>query len=183
MADKTNPLKTLRQKNKRLGGSLVVFVATFVIVWIFYPFLKQTLPGELIRCIASDQPAAKLWANDLADDVLQKQRLQPLQAWASDTLSKYRSGQLTNLYPKTKFCGFNAQGLHRTNIPSWLIGAWWGEEPEVAIRLSESGEAECITIGWYLSGILVGDTNYITTFEPWYMVNPSPGIYTYSLYK
>jgi hypothetical protein len=171
------------ENRKRLRQSLIVFAVTFVILWLLLPFLKQTLPGQLIRSATSRKPAAQLWADDLADDVCHKQRLQPLQTWANETLALYRSGRLTNVYEETAFCGPNARGLYRTNIPSWLNDAWWGEAPEVAIRLSESGEAECVGIGWYLSGILVGDTNYVTTFEPWYIVNPKPGIYTYSLYK
>jgi len=50
-------------------------------------------------------------------------------------------------------------------------------------RLSESGEPECITVEWYLFGLLAGPTNFTATFQPWYIVEAKPGIYAYHDYK
>jgi hypothetical protein len=78
--------------------------------------------------------------------------------------------------------------LDSSEIPEWLSKAW-EKEPEVLVsfRISDAdllsgndtNQVEYLNIHWYLSGILVGDTNYVTESAPWYLVEVKPGIYVY----
>ena len=149
---------------------------------LLYPYAKRTLPGRLIRFFVMGQPLGRQIPNDLADDVRHKRRLAPLQEWSVETLARFRAGQVaTN--GEAAYWSRGTVRLAASEVPSWLSGAWSGGHPEVSVRLSESGEAECITVGWYLYGLLVGPTNYSATVQPWYIVQPKPGIYAYHDYK
>lgn len=149
---------------------------------LLYPFAKRTFPGRLIRFFVTQQPFGHQIPNDLADDVRDKRRLALLQEWSSQTLARFRSGQVTT-NGKAAYWSRGTVKLATSEVPSWLSGAWWGEPPEVSVRLSESGEPECITVGWYLYGLLVGPTNYSVTLHSWYIVKAKPGIYAYHDYK
>jgi hypothetical protein len=145
---------------------------------LLYPFAKRTLPGRLIRRIVMLQPVAYQIPNDLVQDVRHKERLALLQVWSVGTLARYRIGQVaTN--GEAAYWSRGTVKLAASEIPSWLSDAWWGERPEVSIKLSESGEPECINVAWYLYGLLVGATNYSATDKPWYIVQAKPGIYAY----
>ena len=166
-------------KTKRRLIWLTVVIVGCVLL---YPFSKRTFPGRLIRFFVTQQPLGRQIPNDLADDVRDKRRLAPLQDWSVQTLTRYRAGQVaTN--GKAAYWSRGTVRLASSEVPSWLSSAWSGESPEVSVRLSETGEAECITIGWYLYGLLVGRTNYSTTVEAWYIVKAKPGIYAYHDYK
>jgi hypothetical protein len=72
--------------------------------------------------------------------------------------------------------------LASREIPDWLTASWPENKPEVSILLNdESQQPECIIVGWKLSGLLVGSTDYVTKFRPWYIIQAKPGIYAFSL--
>jgi hypothetical protein len=149
---------------------------------IAYPYAKRSAPGELVRALVTGKPGAQFWADDLADDVRHQQRLRPLQEWSVQTLARYRKGELSTA-ENTVGGGSYAVKVSPEEIPSWLSGAWRGDKPRVAIVLTESNEPESIIVGWYLCGLLIGPTNYVTSWQPWYIVQVKPGIYAYSLEK
>jgi hypothetical protein len=153
-----------------------------VLCTLAYPFAKQTLPVEIIRSTIRHEPPAQLWADDLADDVRTKKRLAPIQDWSVQTLARYRAGQLATT-GRAAFAGLHSARLDPKEVPSWLRWAWWGDHPEVSVSLNESNQPECMVVGWYLCGILVGPTNYVTAWQPWYIVQVKPGIYAYSVEK
>ena len=144
-----------------------------------YPFVKQTLPVEIIRSAIRHEPPAQLWADDLAYDVRTKKRLEPLQDWSVQTLARYSAGRLATT-GRARFAGPLSAKLDPKEVPSWLGEAWVGEHPEVSISLTESNQPECIRVGWYLCGLLIGPTNFITAVHPWYIVQVKPGIYAYT---
>jgi hypothetical protein len=158
---------------------LFISVVFAILCMLAYPFAKQTLPVEIIRSIFRHEPPAQLWADDLADDVRTKKQLAPLQDWSVQTLDRYSAGQLATT-GKTRFAGPFSARLDPKEVPSWLGGAWSGEHPEVSIALTESNQPVCIHVGWYLCGLLIGPTNFVTTVRPWYIVQVKPGIYAYS---
>ena len=175
---------------------------------MLYPFAKRTFPGHLVRFFLTGQPVMHQIPNDLADDVRRKSRLDPLATWSAQLLARYRAGQVaTN--GKAEYWSKGTVKLAPSEVPSWLSGAW-GERPEVSIRLDDGGKPECVTIGWYLYGLIVGPTNSnyvaqdgpdgygekwymlrvkpgisnaITNVGAWYMVQAKPGIYAYGDYK
>jgi hypothetical protein len=172
-----------RPKRSRLLLGLVIFGVLVILCVLAYPFAKQTLPVEIIRSTIKRVPPAQLWADDLADDVRTKRRLAPLQDWAVQTLARYRSGQLaTNQGVTFNYVGPSVK-LDQKEVPSWLRGAWSGDPPAVSVTLSASNQPECIVVGWYLCGLLVGPTNYVTKWQSWYTVQVKPGIYAYSVEK
>jgi hypothetical protein len=125
---------------------------------------------------------ARVIANDLADDARNKWRLHGLQQWATGVLARYGAGQVgTNGH--SAYWSLGTIQLAPQEVPVWLKHAWFGEQPEVSLRLTESGAPECVTISWYLSGLLVGTTNYVTSLKPWYIVQAKPGVYAYHGYK
>lgn len=171
---------------------LGVFIALCVLA---YPFAKQTFPIEMIRSAIRNVPAAQLWADDLADDVRNKARLAPLQEWSVQTLARYSAGQLATNGESAFRRPFSVRSVRLTpqEVPNWLREGWSEGSPEVSILLSDSKisidskqlnlskEPECIVVGWYLCGLMVGPPDYVTTFRPWYIVKVKPGIYAYSL--
>ena len=169
-------------KRSKLKRWLVIFGVFVVLCALAYPFAKQTLPGEIVRSAIRHVPPAQLWADDLADDVRTKKSLAPLQDWSVQTLARYRAGQLATT-GKAAFGGYPSARLDPKEVPGWLRGAWWGDHPEISVALNESNRPECIRVGWYLCGLLVGPTNYVTTAQPWYIVQVKPGIYAYSVEK
>jgi hypothetical protein len=156
-----------------------VFIGFVILV---YPYAKRSGPGQVVRAMLTGKPGAQLWADDLADDVRHKRRLGPLQDWSVQTLARYRKGEVRTA-GDTVGGGAYAVRLSSEEIPDWLTGAWRGDKPKVSVVLTESNEAESINVAWYLSGLLVGPTNYVTAWQPWYIVQVKPGIYAYSLEK
>jgi hypothetical protein len=149
-------------------------VAVFCV--LAFPYFKKSGPGQLIRTLLTGEAGARIAANDLADDVRNKWRLKGLQRWSTEVLARYRAGKLATNGP-AQYPG-NVR-LASSEVPIWLQYAWVGDPPQVSIRLTESGDAECVTVAWYLSGLLVGPTNYVQTWDPWYIVQAKPGIYAY----
>jgi hypothetical protein len=143
---------------------------------LIYPSVKQTFPIKIIRCVISGKPFAQFEVDDFADDVRSKRRLKPLQEWSVQTLARYRAGQLT-----TKMY-YGSARLAPQEVPEWLSQAWGDKPPEVSVSLNFSNnEPECIDVRWYLDGLLVGPTNYVTTAHTWYIVQVKPGIYAYAI--
>ena len=179
-------------------------VAVVGLCVLLYPFAKRTFPGHLLRFFLTGQPVMRQIPNDLAEDVRRKSRLAPLATWSAQLLARYRAGQVaTN--GKAEYWSKGTVRLAPSEVPSWLSGAW-GEPPEVSIRLDDGGKPECVTVGWYLYGLIVGPTNYyvtnvgqdgnwytlqatssvsnnITSVGAWYMVQAKSGIYAYADYK
>ena len=177
-----NPAPAPR-KRKRLwlwlcwGGVIAILLCALV-----YPYAKRSIPGRLVRFAVTGVPIARQVPNDLADDVRDKRRLRSLQEWSTQTLTRYRSGQVaTN--GKAAYWSRGTVTLAPREVPGWLSGAWSGEPPEVSVRLNKSGTPECITVGWYLHGLLVGPPDYVTTMKAWCLVQAKPGIYAYHDYK
>jgi hypothetical protein len=172
-------------KATKIKRRLIWFVVFIVVCVVVYPFVKETLPVEMVRSAIRRVPPAQLWADDLADDVRSKRRLAPLQEWSVQALARYRVGKLATS-GKSAYGWASSVRLAPDEIPSWLSGAWWkegGEKPEVSVGLNESKEPECIIVGWYLCGLMVGSPEYINKSHPWYIVQVKPGIYAYSVEK
>jgi hypothetical protein len=147
-----------------------------------YPYVKKSGPIQLMRGILTSEAGARVIANDLADDVRHKWRLRALQRWSTHVLARYRTGNLATNGHAAYWSLGNVQ-LAPQEVPFWLKHGWLGESPEFSVRVTEFGNPECVTVGWYLSGLIVGPTNYVTSLTPWYIVQAKPGIYAYHGYK
>jgi hypothetical protein len=131
--------------------------------------------GRIDRFKAVDG-LARQTADDLADDILSRQELAGLEEWSVQVLARCRNGTLATK-PKAEYWSPGDIELDSKEIPTFLARAW-SEPPEVGIRISPSGSPECVTISWYLHGILVGPPDYITTLDPWYPRKVKRGTYT-----
>jgi hypothetical protein len=164
-----------------LKWTLICAVALTLIGVLTYPLYKQTLPCEIIRSTIRRVPPAQLWADDLADDVRNKKQLAHLQDWSVQTMERFRAGKLAT--QGEAYHGIpNELKVAAKDVPSWLQNAWW-DRPKISILLNESNEPQCIVVGWYLCGLEVGPTNFVSTFTPWYIARVKPGIYAYSIEK
>jgi hypothetical protein len=176
-----SPSKPTRTTGK--ARWLLICLALFIVFCaLAYPAAKQTLPVEMIRAAIKHVTPAQLWADDLADDVRSKRLLAHLQEWSVQTLARYRAGKLATV-GDSRFDGPMAVRIAPQEIPNWLSGAWWGDSPEVSVLLNESKAPECIIVGWYLCGLQIGAPDYVTTWQPWYIVKVKPGVYAYSVEK
>jgi hypothetical protein len=126
-------------------------------------------------------------ADDLADDVRSKRQLRGLQQWSTEVMSRYSAGRLLTNRPAAYWSGGTIE-LAPSEIPRWLKHAW-RNEPEVSIRLTDSGTPECVIIGWYDVRVEVGptnyheNTNYGESLIPWYIVEAKPGVYVRPHFK
>lgn len=153
-----------------------------VLVALLFPEPRRSIVGRSLRFFLAHEPIGHQIPNDLAEDVRQRKQLSSLQEWAAKTIARYRDGQLST-NGKAAYWSRGSVGLAPEEVPGWLNEAWSGKPPEVSIRLGESGNPECITVGWYLYGLLVGPEDYVTSLQSWYVVQAKPGIYAYHDYK
>jgi hypothetical protein len=165
--------------SRRTKQIAVVLLLTGVCAFAFRSSFKRSLPGRVVR-FAAGQPEAVQVAEDLADDVQRKSKLTGLQQWSAQTLSRYSTGQLaTN--GLASYWSVGTVNLAPQEIPDTIRQAR-PEELEVSIRLSETGQPECVAISWYLRGLVVGPPDYVLSFQPW-CSKKAPGVYAYHLYK
>lgn len=172
----SKPLPPGEQKGRIARWVLIVIL----VVLALYPSPRKSFFGRVAR-FAWGEPGGKQIANDLADEVLSRNNLSGLQDWSIGVLSRYREGKLKTS-GKVAYWSMGSVMLDTQEVPEFLKRAW-GKQPEVAVRLSSSGAPECVTVCWYLSGILVGPRDYATTLSPWYLRKVRPGVYTYFIEK
>lgn len=166
--------------SRRTKTILVLVVTVAVLVFVFRSGFKRSLPGRIVR-FAAGQGGAVQTTEDLADDVRQKSGLSGLQQWSAQVLTRCRSGTLaTN--GAASYWSVGTVRLAASEIPDFITRAW-SEQPEVSVRISQTGQPECVAICWYLHGLAVGSPEYILSFQPWCMNQVKPGIYAYHLYK
>ncbi len=172
-------MKIQRTKRKFLLLGAIFLLVGYAVFASFSGW-KYTLVGHIVRFVAGE-PGAKQTANDLADEVQNRFGVNKLQEWAVGALARYRSRSL-RLDGKAAYWSQGTKKLASTEVPSFLTHTW-PETPEVSIRLSPTGQPECIVIGWYLYGIFVGPPTYKATENPWYLRQLQPGVYVYHGYK
>ena len=170
--------------------SFICAVAVVVIATLFFCHshdLRRSIPGRIVRWFHGEV-GDKQTINDIAEDIREHSSLSQLQAWSIETLARFGSGQIhTNGH--ASYWSEGSIRLAAQERPAFVTKEWgltnsWGEEePEISIKLSESGQPECVVIAWYLYGIAVGTPDYHLTFEPWCYVEAKPGVYVYHLYK
>lgn len=166
--------------SRRTKQIAFVIVMVAVCAFVFRSGLKRSFPGRVVR-FASGQPGAVQVTEDLADDVQRKTKLADLQQWSAQVLARYSSGQLATNGPAS-YWSVGTVEIAPQEIPDNIRQAW-PEQPEVSIRLSETGQPECVAIAWYLRGLVVGSPKYVLSFQPWCSRQAKPGVYAYHLYK
>jgi hypothetical protein len=130
---------------------------------------------------AAGQPGAVQTVEDLADDIRDLPQLSEVQGWAADVLERYRAGTLKT-EGEASYWAAGTVKLARSEVPDF-IGRTWDEAPEVSVRVSQTGQPECVAVCWYLHGFVAGPSQYTLSFQPWYSAQARPGIYAYHLYK
>jgi hypothetical protein len=152
-------------------------------------------------------PGAKTQAHGFQAALRTRSNLDQLQSWVSDALAKYEKGELKldSEAPKT-FPG--RERIADSEIPTYLkrgVFSKFGQYPTIAIChpdefvssihtqstwgvSSESTTKSdrpfpCVSISWYLHGVLVGRPDFRTRWSPWYIKQIQPGIYVYEVEK
>jgi len=139
---------------------------------------KSGVLKALQHRLETDDAGRKTWANHIAQDVVHKPEFANLQAWSVETLQRYGSGQV-----RTEGEGEDRK-LDVREIPAWLEAALqvaYMYMPTVYVRQSQLGQAESLVFDWHNYGLIVGPSNYTTTFQAWYVTNAAPGIYAYHI--
>lgn len=139
---------------------------------------KSGVLKALQRRLESDEAGRCAWVNHFAQDVIQKPEFSNIQSWSVETLKRYGGGE------------FRANGtdgnieLNYREIPTWLevaVRAAHVSMPTVYVRQSQLGRVEALVFDWHHYGLLVGPSNYMTSFQAWYITNAAPGIYVYHI--
>ena len=128
------------------------------------------------RRLKSDEAGRRTWVNHIAQDVVHKPEFANLQDWSVETLQRYGSGQV-----RTEGEGEDRKFDVR-EIPAWLEAAMRGAYmfmPTIYIRQGQPSQAGSLVFDWHNYGLIVGMSNFTTTFQAWYVTNAAPGIYAY----
>ena len=135
---------------------------------------------------------ARTWTIGFATRFQMTKHPAQVQQWASTVLDRFEAGKLST----------------STNAPYWAVGrkldasevpanisGLWSARPSIGIaevtadgRIgpASANEADdrkaqrCVAFSWYLSGLLVGRTDFRCAWNPWYVREIAPGIYAYS---
>lgn len=132
--------------------------------------------------------AAQQHADALSVQLRNLQQFDELRDWAIVSLDRFDLGTLTTNGPAVYWAPGQV-AISSNEIPPIVARTWptkrtnAGSEPTVTVLLTSGGKAQAISISWYLSGIVLGRTNYSLSFTPWYSVRVCPGVYVYALEK
>ena len=162
-----------------VGILLVLLVA--LLTFSLWLDVKRTWFGHMIRFTAGASGAVQA-AEDLADDVRSKPELANLQEWSTQVLARYSSGRLFTNGVASPWAEGTIK-LAPLEIPESIRNAWLVPPAEVTVRLSGTGQPECVVIAWAQSGIVVGPSGYKLSFNPPTSVQVKSGVYAYELYK
>jgi hypothetical protein len=137
-------------------------------------------------------PAAKTWTLGFSTNFKMTKHPKEVQQWASGILDRYEAGQL-NTVTNAPYWAVGKEKLDATDVPS-RIAELWRVRPSIGIaEVTPDGEIftpshddtgelrqyRCVAFSWYLTGILVGRSEFRTTWNPWYIQEIAPGIYVY----
>ena len=178
---RTDMTNSIRVRIVKYRKALLLFGVFCVAAMLVYSNIKRTGVGQHLRALATGRPLARIWVDDLVKDVQDNPSLAQLQEWSEQTLARYRAGQLaTN--GQSILAGPFAIRLASDEVPDWLRNAWV-RKPEVSIQMDITMNPECVHMAWYLTGIMVGPSNYVLTSNPDYVVQIKPGMYCYGAEK
>jgi hypothetical protein len=138
---------------------------------------------------------AKSWTLGFATNFWLTKHPRQVQAWAVGILDRYEAGQLTTT-TNAPYWAVGRVKLDSSEVPAH-IGTLWHTKPSIGIvtMTSEGWVADpssdsvpgttvgkpshCVAFSWYLTGILVGRSDFRSTWNPWYLHEIAPGVYAY----
>ncbi len=135
----------------------------------------------LQRRVESDGAGRQAWITKFVKEIMERPEFVNLQTWSVSTLQRYTRGE-GELHAQER-----ASPIGAIKAPDWMEGLARTVRvpmPEIFIPNSqasgaEASGAECIMFSWHSYGLLVGPSNYTTTFKASYVTNVAPGIYAY----
>jgi hypothetical protein len=169
----------------RIASGLVVTVVIFASFFIF-------------------PPAAKTWTLGLAANFRLTKHPAQIQQWATQVLNQYEEGKLTTT-TNAPYWATGKDVIRNNEIPAQIQNLW-KDKPSIGIATitdngwdisSDQTNAEslvqltggvpmplklshCVAFSWYDTGILVGRPDFKSKWNPWYLHEITPGIYTFS---
>jgi hypothetical protein len=174
----------LARKRTKVGAVVLSIYAILVVSFLLHAQIsRRSISGHLVRwCMGAG--LSKQEVDDQADELRRSSSLQQIQNWAVDTMRRFRSGHF-NTNGQASYWSLGTVQLAHAEIPQLALIQWTASEPpEVSMRLSDSGDPECVVVAWYGKGVVFGATSYrLPLSEPNYQKEVTPGIYAYYLYK
>jgi len=132
-------------------------------------------------------PGAIIYTHGFESAVRNGAGIEKLQGWAQGALDRYHEGKL-RLGGKSAYWSPGDRLIADSEVPEMLTSGIFKQTglpnfgPEISI-CSLNGEftggGECIAVSWYLHGLLLGRTDFRTTWNPWYQNELAPGVYSY----
>lgn len=135
---------------------------------------------------------AKIWTLGFAANFRLTKHPREIQQWASEVLDRYEAGRL-NTATNAPYWAIGKQKLEAREVPGH-IGTLWRSAPSIGIVTMTSDGlvtdsvhtdpswrlTHCVAFSWYLTGILVGRSDFRSAWNPWYIYEIMPGVYAYS---
>ncbi|MBN2266713.1 MAG: hypothetical protein JW725_00030 [Candidatus Babeliaceae bacterium] len=164
----------LRQIIRTTSKQQVLYtIVISIIILISYQFLvlKFLPPGGII------------WTNGFVASISRRVNLDELQTWAVEKLSEYRNGTLKTV-GESEYWALAEKELDPQILPGYLQHIRV-TPPSVGIVTPDHSTVGdyCIAISWYLFGILVGEPDFQSQWDPWYIREIKPGIVVYYIEK
>lgn len=138
-------------------------------------------------------PGAAQWTVGFGVNFLLTKQPAAMQTWAIATLDAYRQGKIA-VDTNAEYWAAGTEKLPESEIPE-RFRVMWRETPSIGIAtMDQNGwlidpkqpltgtttTTNCIAISWYITGILLGNTDFTPTWNPWFMHRIGPGMYAFS---
>jgi len=134
-------------------------------------------------------PTARIYSQGFNFALITRTDLAKIQHWAQNTINKYAENNLEIIEGDVIRIGnLESPGIKYIDpleVPDFLkkgLFASSRDGPTIEIN-TEIDKRPIVKISWYVHGILIGDQDYKTSWEPWYIKKLKPGIYTYHVEK
>jgi hypothetical protein len=106
------------------------------------------------------EEGGRIFMRGFQDAVKERVTSEHLQQWATDVLKRYQDTEML---------------LPESDIPHFVKNLW--VQPPRSIQLQSRDGKNSIMISWNSHGMLIGGTEYRTTWKPVYIEQWQPGIY------
>jgi hypothetical protein len=128
-------------------------------------------------------PGAQIYSHGFERAVAKEVDIGKLQQWVESTLKRYREGTLL-FDGQASYWSPGSLRIASSELPDMMRSGVFSSshgEPEISVCTNSyvTGGGICITVSWYLHGLVLGDSKFRTDWNPWYSHQLVPGVYSY----